>query len=206
MTGNKLPKLDDIMMRYPSTLKTMRLDSNRLSSFHRETFSGQTTVDVLSISDNKLERVKARVLAELINLYPLNLADNKISSGGCFMVCDLVSKCDTITELHLQNNQICNEGGEQLVNAIQQRKLTKLDIDNNNISGGPLASLLMVVPVTKLNLVRNRLSDAQVDPMRQNMIEKRDLKVLFMSHNRLSDRALGMLAEGIAVNIGLEEI
>ena len=41
LTGNKLAKLDDIMMRYPSILKTLRLDDNKLSSFHQETFSGQ---------------------------------------------------------------------------------------------------------------------------------------------------------------------
>jgi Leucine-rich repeat (LRR) protein len=38
---NKLPKLEDIMMRYPSTLNAMYLDHNKLVSFHRETFSGQ---------------------------------------------------------------------------------------------------------------------------------------------------------------------
>ena len=43
-------------------------------SFH------QTSVEVLSIAHNKLERVRARVFAELINLFRLSLSDNKISS------------------------------------------------------------------------------------------------------------------------------
>ena len=40
----------------------------------------QTSVEVLSIAHNKLERVRARVFAELINLFRLSLSDNKISS------------------------------------------------------------------------------------------------------------------------------
>ena len=58
----------------------------------------------------------------------------------------------------------------------------------------------------KLNLVRNKLSDAQVEPLKQSLVSKRDLKILHMSHNNMSDRALGMLAEGLKVNAGIEEI
>ena len=72
-------KLEDIMMRYPSNLKALYLDQNRLQNFHRETFSGQTSLDVLSMTDNKLERVPAGVFDELINLFRLSLANNKIS-------------------------------------------------------------------------------------------------------------------------------
>ena len=64
----------------------------------------------------------------------------------------------------------------------------------------------MVVPVKKLNLVRNKLSDAQVEPLKRSLVSARDLQVLYMSHNHMSDRALGMLAEGLKVNKGIEEI
>ena len=67
------------MMRYPSNLKALYLDHNRLQNFHRETFSGQTFLDVLSLTDNKLERIPAGVFVELINLFRLSLASNKIS-------------------------------------------------------------------------------------------------------------------------------
>ena len=72
-------KLEDIMMRYPSNHKALYLDQNRLQNFHRETFSGQTSLDVLSMTDNKLDRVPAGVFDELINLFRLSLANNKIS-------------------------------------------------------------------------------------------------------------------------------
>ena len=79
VTGNRMVKLEDIMMRYPSNLKALYLDQNRLQNFHRETFSGQTSLDVLSMSDNKLEKIPAGVFVELINLFRLSLANNKIS-------------------------------------------------------------------------------------------------------------------------------
>ena len=40
--------------------------------------------------------------------------------------------------------------------------MTKLDVDNNRISGKVLADLLVVLPVRKLNLVRNKLTDEMV--------------------------------------------
>ena len=67
------------MMRYPSNLKALYLDHNRLQTFHRETFSGQTSMDVLSMSDNKLDRIPAGVFVELINLFRLSLANNRIA-------------------------------------------------------------------------------------------------------------------------------
>ena len=79
-------------------------------------------------------------------------------------------------------------------------------MDNNRITGRVLSELLVVVPVRKLNLVRNRLTDQHVEPIKQSLVSKRDLKILYMSHNELTDRSLGMLAEGLAVNTQIEEI
>ncbi len=93
-----------------------------------------------------------------------------------------------------------------LVSVIKDRKITKLDVDGNQISGKPLAALLQVVPVSKLSIVHKKLSDQQVDPIRQNMMQTKNLKILHISHNQLSDKSIGMLAEGIAANVGIDEI
>lgn len=120
-----------------------------------------------------------------------------MSNNGCTLVCELISKCPTLEEIMLQNNNIDNEGAQVLVQVIKGRKITRLDIDGNPISGSVLAALLQVVPVSKLNIVRKQLSDAQVEPIKNNMLDTRNLKVLYMSHNNMSDRAFGLLAEGI---------
>ena len=59
----------------------------------------------------------------------------------------------------IQNNNIDNSGASLLVEVIKERKITKLDVDGNKISGKPLAALLNVVPVSKLSIVHKQLTD-----------------------------------------------
>lgn len=90
-----------------------------------------------------------------------------------------------------------------MVDQIKKRKIAYLDVDNNKISGKILTSLLSILPVRKLHLVRNQLTDEQVEPIYKNLVETQNLKLLYMSHNRMSDKALGMLAEGLSANSGI---
>ena len=46
-----------------------------------------------------------------------------------------------------------------MVEVIKGRKITKLDVDGNKISGKPLAALLNIVPVSKLSIVHKQLTD-----------------------------------------------
>ena len=59
----------------------------------------------------------------------------------------------------IQNNNIDNSGASLLVEVIKERKITKLDVDGNKISGKPLAALLNIVPVSKLSIVHKQLTD-----------------------------------------------
>jgi hypothetical protein len=45
----------------------------------------------------------------------------------------LLEDCTTIEEVQLQNNQIQNDAGERLAAICHKRRLTKLDVDNNEI-------------------------------------------------------------------------
>jgi hypothetical protein len=58
------------------------------------------------------------------------------------MICDLINRCPTLVEIQLQNNNIDNNGAITLVESIKDRKITKLDVDNNKISGEVLSALL----------------------------------------------------------------
>ena len=63
-----------------------------------------------------------------------------------------------------------------------------------------------VVPVKKLSIVHSKLYDEQVATIKQNLLSTRNLKFLYMSHNQMTDKALGMLGEGLAANTGIEEV
>jgi len=136
----------------------------------------------------------------------LNLADNKITSKGMQMICELMAKVNTLEELQLQNNDIDNNGAKALLQQLNTRNISRLDVDNNKISGDILTKLLGMVPVRKLHLVRNKLSDQQVGPLHKNMIETKNLRLLYMSHNHLSDNALGLFAQALTANPGMTEI
>jgi hypothetical protein len=66
---------------------------------------------------------------------------------------------------------------------IKQRRIKKLDIDNNDINGSVLGDLMMIVPVRKLHLVRNKISEMQMMPIRQNMLATKNLKYIYMGSN-----------------------
>lgn len=58
------------------------------------------------------------------------------------MIANLVSKCDTLNELYLANNEIDNEGAKDLVDVLKGRKNFKnIDLDNNRFSGEAITEL-----------------------------------------------------------------
>lgn len=69
------------------------------------------------------------------NLEALMLADNKITSKGAVNVAKLYGETLTLKEIHLQDNEIDNEGGQAILREMKKRKLRKLEIDNNKLSG-----------------------------------------------------------------------
>jgi Ran GTPase-activating protein (RanGAP) involved in mRNA processing and transport len=55
-------------------------------------------------------------------------------------------------------------------------------------------------------MVKNQLTDAAIAPLAQSLMRTKDLKSVYMSHNKISNEALVMLADALAVNEGIEEI
>jgi Ran GTPase-activating protein (RanGAP) involved in mRNA processing and transport len=96
----------------------------------------------------------------------LSLSDNKITSVGAKQVALLIQKCDSLTELYLANNEIDNEGVKVLVKAIKNRPDFKnIDLDNNKFSGDTITELFSILPLSKINLTKNVLTEQQVTPL-----------------------------------------
>ena len=76
------------------------------------------------------------------------------------MIASLITKCDTLNEIYLANNEIDNDGAKSLVNSLKGRNDFKnIDLDNNKFSGEAMTNLFQVLPLTKLNLIKNILTD-----------------------------------------------
>ena len=72
----------------------------------------------------------------------------------------IIQKCDTLTELYLANNDIDNEGAKVLVKSIKERPDFKnIDLDNNKFSGDTITELFQILPLSKLNLTKNILTE-----------------------------------------------
>lgn len=72
----------------------------------------------------------------------------------------LLMRNPTLNELYLANNEIDNEGAESLIAVLKNRKDFKnIDIDNNKFSGDAITQLFNVLPVTKINLIKNVITD-----------------------------------------------
>jgi len=95
----------------------------------------------------------------------LMLSDNKITSVGCLELVKLLQQTSTLQELQLQNNDIDNEGGKALVAHQKRSKILKLEVENNRIAGTILQELLSFMPMQKLHLLKNKLTDLQVEPL-----------------------------------------
>lgn len=79
-------------------------------------------------------------------------------------------------------------------------------MDNNKLAGQVLTDYLSFMSLSKLHLVRNKLTDAQAGPLAGSIKQSRDLESVFMSHNEMSNEALGMMADAFALNTNIEQI
>lgn len=72
-----------------------------------------------------------------------------------------------------------------------------MDLDNNKFSGETITELFQILPLSKLNLTKNVLTEAQVEPLAQQIRANKSLQQIYLSHNQLSDASVGLLAGGL---------
>jgi Leucine-rich repeat (LRR) protein len=122
-----------------------------------------------------------------------------------------LSRCHSLQELHLSDNELGSYGAEALVPALQQLgSLHVLDLSNNHIEDAGVAELVPVLQnlreLTVLDLGHNEISDAGVTllaPVLQNLSE---LTILRLSGNEIGDYGASVLAGALEPLSNLEEL
>ena len=72
----------------------------------------------------------------------------------------MITKCGSLTELYLANNDIDNDGAKVLVKSIKDRPDFKnVDLDNNKFSWDTITELFSILPLSKINLTKNVLTE-----------------------------------------------
>ena len=82
------------------------------------------------------------------------------------MICEFITKCHSLEELQLSNNDIDNDGANELIRVLKGRtNFSNIDIDNNKISGDALTGIFNLLPLRNLNLLKNPLEEQQMMPI-----------------------------------------
>jgi hypothetical protein len=112
-----------------------------------------------------------------------------------------------LEELTLSNNEIDNSGADDLIRVLGSRKdqFRNIEIDNNKISGNQLTKLFAILPLKNLNLLKNSLTDSQIEPITKTLRENGNIQQIYMSHNNMSKKGLSLLATSLAHNTRLTD-
>lgn len=62
-----------------------------------------------------------------------------------------------------------------------------------------------MLPLRNLNLLKNELSDSQMDPIAKTLKTNGNIQQIYMSHNKMSKNALQMFTAGLATNTRLTD-
>ena len=151
------------------------------------------TIKELNLSGNNFgDEGVAIVIRALSNkkkhsLQVLGLSNNFLTSEGCKLICQYIATCSSLQEIQLSNNEIDNDGAQKLIQVLKNRKkFNNIDIDNNKISGETLSDLFNILPLRNLNLIKNVLTDLQVEPVAKTLKANQNIQQIFMSHNQMS--------------------
>ena len=94
-----------------------------------------------------------------------------------------------------------------LVKSIKERTNFKnIDLDNNKFSGETITELFSILPLNKLNLTKNILTEEQVEPLAKQIQLNKSLQQIYLSHNELSDGSIALLSTGLKDNTTLNEL
>ena len=94
-----------------------------------------------------------------------------------------------------------------LVKSIKERTDFKnIDLDNNKFSGETITELFSILPLSKINLTKNVLTEQQVSPLSKQIKTNKSLQQIYLSHNQLSDGSVAILADGMKDNNTLTEL
>jgi Ran GTPase-activating protein (RanGAP) involved in mRNA processing and transport len=102
--------------------------------------SGNNTLKVLNLSDNRIKSEGAVFLASILEnnsntgLRVLDISKNSIEDEACVTLAKALETNSHLTKLSLKSNFICDEGGKAFLDCFQANKnLIKLCLDRNSI-------------------------------------------------------------------------
>ncbi|KAI6230312.1 Chaoptin isoform X1 [Aphelenchoides fujianensis] len=178
LANNKLEALDLTAFRGMPFLRTIRLQKNRIRNILPRPgyFFHLKHVELIDLSDNRIETVGRLSSNGLPALKTLNLANNRISRVGKYLHEDAPAS----EELNLNNNTLQNISLSNLPN------LRRLSLNRNQFAEWKKIELLDLPMLHTLQLDKNRLSSIQNGDLGR-ICTASSLRSLYSNNNTISE-------------------
>ena len=190
-------------------LKELTLSHNNImiSDFTEFVFTG---LEVLDLSYTNLQTVDSIGSLKVSTLKKCNISGNCISIKEVKGIAAFLSKNDGLQELNLSHNNLQGVGIKCILKCLNVSSLTKLNISNNNVTGGLYWIADAFTHATKLlqlDLSYNKLSS---DDIEHFLYKAKNIFVnlinLNLSGNKIGNGAATALANVLSENTKLKEL
>ena len=142
-----------------------------------------------------------------LHLKKIDISYNKIDHKAADSIATLLSHNSDLKHLILSFNNFYKAG---LLQGIKIKKLTKLDIGNNNLShyaADDIAALLMCnTKLRDINMSGNKFLSDGITTIFHGMTKITNLERVNISHNGITDEAADVIANVLSENIRLQEL
>ena len=198
-----------------STLKVLDLNDNNITEYVADELSSAIDCNplfsTLRLRSNKLKTTGAikifNSLTKLTTLKSLNMRNNLIADSASEAVASMLLSNTTIEELYLGHNYLGREIFKILTALTSNSNLKLLDLDDNNISGSELISVVQNVTLETLWLAKNYLGSLKNLYNIKNLhMSKKLIEVDFNDNYLRGDVAKECVTAIISNNSSLESV
>ena len=176
LSKNQLTTLPDQVFQGLSNLTTLSLSSNQLTKLPDQIFQGLSSLTTLDLTYNRLTTLPDHVFHSLSKLTTLSLYNNQLTK----LPDQIFHSLSKLTTLDLQHNQL-TKLPDQIFQGLSN--LTTLDLQYNQLTKLPDQVFQGLSNLTTLNLKHNQLTELP-DKVFQGLS---NLTTLNLKHNQLTE-------------------
>ncbi|KAI9365955.1 hypothetical protein DFJ73DRAFT_152358 [Zopfochytrium polystomum] len=198
------------------TLTELQLRGIRISNQSAEALaaalSEHPSLKVLDLSDNRIGSDGSRAISQALsknksNISSLNLSGNAIGNTGAEDLAEMLTKCETLEELHLSLNMISDIGASAIGKALPKSSLKRLVLSENHIGDAGAKEVARGLEIgsrlTSLDLSANWIGTVGAASIAKSLNENSRLQNLELGRNKLGDAGAKAFAESLVTNENL---
>lgn len=190
---NQIEKVLNNSLKTP-LLRVLSLQRNNINSVNSTSFHQLTALTTLNIAENNISALGSDVFQGLTNLLSLRIYDNNLTELPANILDDLIN----LKLLYAHKNHLTDINVHLFTNLTQ---LTSLDLADNNLNNIDTESFKGLTVLKELRLYNNHLT--KIGGLFKT---NKDLEILYLQNNNLSDQSLCVTAGSCLPFAGLSKL